>query len=118
MVHQLACSHVKKHQGGSDKLIPLLWSESVQGSFKTGLHIQTQNEPGVLAALALAIASVDANIENVRAESDENQYLSIAIQVLVTHREHLAKVIQSIRHIRRTNPIHAVRVAFNEGEPL
>lgn len=110
MVHRTECEKLKRLHQHVDKLITLGWAEHVHGQFHTFLNIQVPNEPGVLAALALAIADAGSNIENIGAESSDNQFISVDIELTVTNRHHLANVMRRIHSINKNEPIHSKRI--------
>jgi len=71
----------------------------VRGAFEIGLRVVAQNERGVLAKIAAAMAEEQSNIANVSMDDDRGVTTSLYFTLQVTNRLHLAKVMRRVRRI-------------------
>ena len=63
------------------------------------------NQRGVLATVAAAIADADANINSVEMKERDGRQTSLRFIIEVKNRVHLAKVIRKIRLIKSVSQI-------------
>jgi GTP pyrophosphokinase len=85
-----------------DKMLEVEWDVSSTKLFDVPIKVLAMHERGVLAQIAAAISEADANIDNVRMDSEKSQgdrYTDIAFTVQVENRSHLARVMQSLRSL-------------------
>lgn len=111
VVHQADCGQLKKWP--QDKLVSLSWSGEVVRQFKAYISVHAPNEPGILGAIALALAQAEATIENISASVVPGDAIVVKLEVLVHDRAHLAATMQAIEHIRTKQPIHIKRVRYD-----
>lgn len=105
VVHVNNCQTMTKMRYAPEQVIPMQWSEFVQGQFKADLRVDTANQRGVLAQLTGNIAASDADIENISVDETDEQHSTINLTLLVQNRLHLAKVIRRIRDISTIDKI-------------
>lgn len=98
-VHRESCATLSKHDRFKGQLIPLSWSPDIKGDFSVDIHVALENQRGVLAGLALAIAEAESNIDTISAEEHESLYFSVELTIEVQNRVHLAKVLRRIRRL-------------------
>ena len=70
-VHMLHCPNVEKYHHHSDKYVPLVWEDKIEGDFAVDLKVDLVNRRGSLASLTLAISEAESNIENIRAQESD-----------------------------------------------
>jgi len=103
-VHMEQCKEVDMLRH-TDKCIYLSWEENVCGEFEVDLDVTALNEKGLLANLAMAVASAQANIESINVARHENQDSLISLTISVKNRDHLAKVMRRLRTLRGVDKI-------------
>jgi GTP diphosphokinase / guanosine-3',5'-bis(diphosphate) 3'-diphosphatase len=98
VVHSETCttlhSFMHKH---ADKCMPLRWEQQMQEQFGVPIIVEMYNRRGSLAALALAIADADSNINDVHVLERDNRYVKVSLMVTVYDRDHLARLIKRVR---------------------
>lgn len=105
VVHVTNCKTMAKMRYTPEQVVPIQWSDFVQGQFKVDLFVDTANQRGVLAQLTGNIASADADIENISVDEQDGQHCTINLTLLVQNRLHLAQVIKRIRSISTIDKI-------------
>jgi guanosine-3',5'-bis(diphosphate) 3'-pyrophosphohydrolase len=105
-VHMIHCPNIEKHHQ-SDKYVPLLWEEKIEGDFSVDLKVDLVNRRGSLASLTLAISEAESNIENIRAQESDRHHFHVDVTISVRNRSHLARILRKIR--KRKDVIRVLR---------
>jgi guanosine-3',5'-bis(diphosphate) 3'-pyrophosphohydrolase len=110
VVHTEDCTVAKKlQQRDSERFIAVDWSDEPTRTFEAGLLVTVSNAKGVLAKVASALASAEADITHVDMGQDPAQDATdLRFDVLVRDRIHLAAVMRSVK---RTTPVLRVQRA-------
>lgn len=110
VVHTEDCAVAKKlQQRDSERFIAVDWSDEPTRAFEAGLLVTVSNGKGVLAKVASALASAEADITHVDMGQDPAQDATdLRFDVLVRDRIHLAAVMRSVK---RTAPVLRVQRA-------
>jgi GTP diphosphokinase / guanosine-3',5'-bis(diphosphate) 3'-diphosphatase len=77
--------------------------------FDVGIRVIVANQRGVLAKVASAIAEAGSNIDNVSMDEDRSLYTTMNFTLQVANRQHLAKVLRSLRRIQEVVRIARVK---------
>lgn len=110
VIHTHDCPAIRKFRMDPDKWMDVEWDPDTRRLFKVNLKLSVANQPGVLAKIAAAIADVGSNIDNVgMEESDDSAYTSMHFTVQVENREHLARLMRSLRKIPEVTRISRVK---------
>lgn len=105
-IHREHCPVIKQYHDRTEKCMPVEWESTVQGDFSTELELEVTHQRGMLALLAVGIADMGANIEDIRTESHDGQHMQMNITLSVHDRQHLARVIRRLRTIKGILKIH------------
>ncbi len=105
VVHNQECKNVAEFQHQQDKWIEVEWSDKVHGEFHCGLGMDVTNQRGMLATIATAISSVDANILGVDIKDKDDRYTRLSFLIEVRSRRHLAEVMRRVRRIKHVSRI-------------
>jgi len=106
-VHTQQCPIVEKFNHQPDKYVPLMWENRTEGDFSVDLIIDLVNKRGSLAALTMAIAEGESNIETIRSQQSDRNHYDVEVTITVRNRSHLARVLQKIR--KRKDVIRVTR---------
>jgi len=101
VVHHDHCKNILDHRRDLDKCIPLKWDETMNGEYIAELRILVKNGRGVIAMLASAVAAADANVESIDILEKDSSTGSINLDVAVTDRVHLSRVMKKIRQLKQ-----------------
>ena len=78
----------------------MTWGDDLNRRFDTRISVVITNERGALARIAAEIGEADINISHVNMEDgDSNDMTHIHFTIQVESRNHLAKLMRSIRHL-------------------
>lgn len=100
LVHTEDCKQVAKLRSHPERYMPVRWAEAVQGEFMVAIRVEFVNQRGVLAALALAIAEAEANIDDVNVNERDGRHYMVTFKILVKDRVHLARVMRNVRKVK------------------
>lgn len=100
LVHMEQCKNLEKLRHHPELYIPVRWAENVQGEFVVPILLEVLNEKGTLAAIALAIAKAESNIDDITVKERDGRYYQVMLKLMVKDRIHLANVIRNVRKIK------------------
>lgn len=96
-IHLDSCSKVNQFRHKSHELIHLCWDEHVEGDFLVEIVAEVNNQRGVLGVLASAIASAEANIDDVLVNPEDSFHNVLKFKMTVRDRVHLARVMRRVK---------------------
>ena len=99
VVHTDDCAVAKRlEHRDSERFIPVDWSDEPARAFETSLLVTVTNGKGVLAGVAAALASAEADITHVNMGQERAQDATeLRFGVEVRDRAHLASVLRSVK---------------------
>ena len=99
VIHTDDCAVAKRQQNrDSERFIPVDWSDEPTRLFETTLLITVANDKGVLARVAAALSSAEADITHVNMGQERAQDATeLRFGVAVRDRVHLATVLRSVK---------------------
>jgi GTP diphosphokinase / guanosine-3',5'-bis(diphosphate) 3'-diphosphatase len=110
VIHTHDCHAIRKFRTDPDKWLDVEWDPDTRRMFKVNLKLAVANQPGVLAKVAAGIADAGSNIDNVgMEESDNSAYTNMSFTVQVENREHLARLMRSLRKIHEVVRINRAK---------
>ncbi len=100
-VHSAGCPNVPSLTFNRERLIPVEWvkADSDPGRYIVSLRVTTEDRPGMLADLTLAIANLSTNLRNARASVDEDAHGRIELTVEVFDLKHLERLTTTLRSV-------------------
>ena len=105
VIHRQTCKNLAEYQKQQEKWINVEWEPYNEGEYQVRIHLNVNNQRGVLATVAAAIADTDANINSVEMKERDDRQTSLRFIIKVKNRVHLAKVIRKIRLIKSVSQI-------------
>jgi GTP pyrophosphokinase len=98
-IHIHDCAHVVRiHRKDPENWIEVNWADEIHREFEIPLRVDIKNSKGVLAKVASSITAADANITHVGMDNATSELAAtIRFGVQVKDRDHLAKVMRSLR---------------------
>ncbi len=99
LVHTADCPTGKRlFERDSERWMPVEWAEEMTRSFETSLVVLVRNGKGVLAQVASAISSAEADITHLDMDPDSgDETIELRLLVSVRDRVHLAEVLRTLR---------------------
>lgn len=111
-VHQADCPNAQRaRRADPERWIDLQWAEDTSGTFSAGLDVSALNQRGVLGRIAAAIADADSNILFVNVADEGGDLAQIHFRIEVTDRQHLARVVRSLRRIKQVARVQRPRAS-------
>jgi len=110
MVHTAECAVAKRlKERDSEHWLAVEWSDHPLRSFETAVAVLVRNGKGVLAEVAQAVSSAEADIVHVNMEPvTTGQTSELGLLLAVRDRQHLADVLRVVR--RAASVVRVVRV--------
>lgn len=99
IIHTRHCNNIPNNQRNSENFVNVAWGKDITRTFATAIKVTAINKQGVLARIAAEIAKADSNIDDITMET-ENDYTHMRFILQVNNRNHLAKVLRGLRHIK------------------
>ena len=102
VVHTAECQTGRRlFERDSERWIPVEWAEETTRTFETGIIVLMRHQKGVLAQVAAAIASAEADITHVDMGTEPMQDAAeLRVMIAVRDRQHLADVLRTLRRNR------------------
>ena len=97
VIHRARCGNLAGWHKQPEKWLPVSWQSDSGRSFASEIKVEVQNRPGVLAAIASAIATTETNIGHLSVVERDSESSSISFELQVRDRAQLARVIRAIR---------------------
>jgi RelA/SpoT family (p)ppGpp synthetase len=105
VVHTTWCKNIAEYADQPEKWVEVDWEPGIDGEFPVEIRVDTNDQKGVLATIAAAIAGLDANIENISMENRDGLQTTLNFTVGVHDRQHLARIIRQVRGVSQVNRI-------------
>jgi GTP diphosphokinase / guanosine-3',5'-bis(diphosphate) 3'-diphosphatase len=100
VVHQTDCRSVaRSRKNEPDQWIDVEWDSRTTRLFQAALDVTVENQRGVLARVASRIAEAGSNIDAISTEEDRALFTTMHFVVEVANRQHLARVLRSLRRL-------------------
>ena len=100
LVHMEQCRQLQQLHHHPERYMPVRWADQVQGEFMVPVRVDVINERGMLAAIALAIAEAEANIDDVTVNERDGRHYQVQLKITVHDRVHLARVMRNVRNLK------------------
>ena len=107
VIHRETCANVTDYRKHPENWLPVNWQPSDGRLFFTEIRVEAANRMGLLAAVSAAISGTQTNISSVNFQPDETETVTMIFMLEVRDREHLARVIRTVR--RMTDVVRVVR---------
>jgi len=109
-VHQSDCaSIVRSRRNEPDQWLDVEWDPRTNRLFQAGIHVMVENQRGVLARVASQIAEAGSNIDSITTEEDRSLFTTMHLVIEVANRQHLARVMRSLRRLPDVKKISRAR---------
>ena len=107
VIHRDICANVTDHHKHPENWLPVNWQASEGRSFFSQIRVDAANRMGLLASVSAAISATQTNICSVNFEPHESETVTMMFRLEVFDREHLARVIRTVR--RMSDVLRVVR---------
>ena len=108
VIHIHDCPLIAKNRRSKNNWLDITWSQDITKLFEASIKMVVVNQRGVLARVATGIAEAGSNIDNISMEGD-GAHTTMHFTLQVSNRQHLAKLMRSLRHINEVARITRVR---------
>jgi GTP diphosphokinase / guanosine-3',5'-bis(diphosphate) 3'-diphosphatase len=110
VVHVSDCGHiVRSRKNEPDQWIDVEWDPRITRLFQAAINVMVENQRGVLAKVASEIADAGSNIDSITMEDDRTVFTTMHFVLEVKNRQHLARVMRSLRRLSDVKKIARVR---------
>lgn len=100
IIHTHDCPAIAQFRADPDKWVDVEWDPETKKVFDVNIKLVVANQRGVLAKVAAGIAKENANIENVHMEEEDGSaYATMIFTLQIEDRDHLARVMRSLRQL-------------------
>lgn len=109
MVHRETCNNVAEIRNDPKKYVNLRWDPTVGGEFTVELRVELEHQRGIIATLANAITSAEANIDKITTSDRDAQFSIANLAITVRNRVHLARVMRRVRMLKAVSSVGRVK---------
>lgn len=109
VIHTEDCNNISEIRHQPDKVVSVRWDPDVEGDFAVEVRVEVENERGIIAKLATAITSKEANIERISTVEKDARFSIVNLLLTVKNRIHLARVMKHIRLIKPVTRVARVK---------
>ena len=109
IIHTHDCPSAGRARGDPEKWVDVEWDPDTDRMFDVNLRVAVLDQRGVLAKVAAAIAEAGCNIANVSVDEDRGMYATNHFTLQVANRQHLARVLRTLRRIQEVVRIARVK---------
>jgi len=109
IVHTESCNNVGEIRNDPKKYVSLRWDPTVEGEFTVEMRVEVEHQRGIIATLANAITTSEANIEKMTMTDRDAQYSTINLTMAVRNRIHLAQVMKRVRRVKFVTKVTRVK---------
>lgn len=109
IVHTETCNNVAEIRNDPKKYVSLRWDPAVEGEFTVELRVELEHQRGIIATVANAVTSTEANIEKISTEDRDSQLSIVALTLSVRNRIHLARVMKRVRVIKSVTRVTRIK---------
>jgi RelA/SpoT family (p)ppGpp synthetase len=99
IIHREVCGNVEDYHKHPEKWQPVVWQENLHRYFSSEVSVEAVNKVGMLAAVSSAVAGTHTNIGHATVEQRDGDVTLFTLEVEVKDREHLARIVRTIRHM-------------------
>jgi (p)ppGpp synthase/HD superfamily hydrolase len=100
VVHAADCpSIVRSRKNEPEQWIDVEWDPRITRLFQAAINVTVENQRGVLARVASEIAEAGSNIDSIAMGEDRAVFTTMHFVVEVANRQHLARVMRSLRRL-------------------
>ena len=118
VVHTEDCAVAKRLQHrDSERFMPVDWSDEPVRAFETSLLVTVTNGKGVLAGVAAALASAEADITHVNMGQERAQDATeLRFGIAVRDRVHLASILRSVKRTPSVLRVQRVKSGTRQSD--
>ena len=100
VVHAADCHQIERSRKNEpDNWIEVDWDAATSKLFQAAIQVTVTNQRGVLAKVASEIADAGSNIDSLTMDEDRSLYTTMLFVLEVANRQHLARVMRSLRRL-------------------
>lgn len=102
MVHKRDCKTLLSQNVSIERKIPVEWAGPIEDQvFEVAIRVYTEDRPGMIADVTLAISNTHTNVSNMNANTDNDKSMGIFDIVLqVKTLAHFDKVVSNLKKVR------------------
>jgi RelA/SpoT family (p)ppGpp synthetase len=110
VVHQSDCASIaRSRKNEPEQWIDVEWDPRTTRLFQAAINVTVENQRGVLARVASQIAEAGSNIDSIAMEEDRAVFTTMHFVLEVANRQHLARVMRSLRRLPDVKKLARVR---------
>jgi GTP diphosphokinase / guanosine-3',5'-bis(diphosphate) 3'-diphosphatase len=110
VVHVSECGVIaRSRRKEPDQWIDVEWDSRTTRLFQAAINLTVENQRGVLAKVASEIAEAGSNIDSISMDEDRALFTTMHLVLEVANRQHLARVMRSLRRLPATKRISRMK---------
>lgn len=108
VIHRTDCRNIAFMKDDAEKCIYLEWSSAIDEEFVVNLDLKIESSRGLIATLATTAAGAGSNVLKVDITETEGQLNTVHMDITVTDRIHLAKIMRKLKSLKAVHKLTRV----------
>jgi len=108
VIHRTDCRNIAFMKDDAEKCIYLEWSSAIDEEFVVNLDLKVESSRGLIATLATTAAGAGSNVLKVDITETEGQLNTVHMDITVTDRIHLAKIMRKLKSLKAVHKLTRV----------
>ncbi|WP_432471290.1 RelA/SpoT family protein [Amphritea sp. HPY] len=108
VIHRTDCRNIAFMKDDAEKCIYLEWSAAIDEEFVVNLDLKIESSRGLIATLATTAAGAGSNVLKVDITETEGQLNTVHMDITVTDRIHLAKIMRKLKSLKAVHKLSRV----------
>lgn len=108
VIHRTDCRNIAFMKDDAEKCIYLEWSAAIDEEFVVNLDLKVESGRGLIATLATTAAGAGSNVLKVDITETEGQLNTVHMDITVTDRIHLAKIMRKLKSLKAVHKLTRV----------
>jgi GTP pyrophosphokinase len=110
VVHAEDCAaSLRSRKNEPEQWIDVEWDSRITRLFQAAIGVTVENQRGVLARVASAIAEAGSNIDSISMGEDRAVFTTMHFVLEVANRQHLARVMRALRRLADVKKVARIR---------
>jgi GTP pyrophosphokinase len=111
-IHRANCPHLSASAPNPERLVSVAWGKASKGLFNTELVVNTEDRPGMVAAISNAVQHAGYNMQRFSGASSEEGGGVFYIALRVKDRSHIVDLMGAIRKLKGVFTVERVRGSY------
>ena len=111
-IHRTNCPHLSSSAPNPERLVSVGWGKTSKGLFNAELVVNTEDRPGMVGAISIAVQNAGFNMQRFSGATTEEGGGIFYIALRVKDRAHLVELMSAIRKLKGVYTVDRMRGSY------